>query len=70
MLRIANLFILFFSLSCSVPGPCEPEDLLGGVIFGARYLGSTQLECEKQQTARTRMSQAQEAVDRVKVRLK
>ncbi|KAM5191551.1 amyloid-beta A4 precursor protein-binding family A member 3 [Mantella aurantiaca] len=50
-----------------VPGPCEPEDLLVGVIFGARYLGSTQLECERHQMANTRMRQAQEAVDRVKV---
>ncbi|XP_073450377.1 amyloid-beta A4 precursor protein-binding family A member 3 isoform X1 [Aquarana catesbeiana] len=49
-----------------VPGPCEPEDLLGGVIFGASYLGSTQLECERHQMASTQMKQAREAVDRVK----
>ncbi|XP_072261213.1 amyloid-beta A4 precursor protein-binding family A member 3-like isoform X2 [Pyxicephalus adspersus] len=49
-----------------VPGPCESEDLLDGVVFGARYLGSTQLECERHQMANTRMKQAQEAVDRVK----
>ncbi|CAI9610266.1 unnamed protein product [Staurois parvus] len=49
-----------------VPGPCDPEDLLGGVIFGARYLGSTQLECERHQMPSTQMRQAQEAVNRVK----
>ncbi|XP_077331798.1 amyloid-beta A4 precursor protein-binding family A member 3 isoform X5 [Lithobates pipiens] len=51
----------------NVSGPCEPEDLLGGVIFGASYLGSTQLECERHQMASTQMKQAREAVDRVKV---
>ncbi|XP_044124518.1 amyloid-beta A4 precursor protein-binding family A member 3 isoform X2 [Bufo gargarizans] len=49
-----------------VPGPCEAEDLLDGVVFGAKYLGSTQLQCERHQTPSTRMRQAQEAVDRVK----
>ncbi|XP_075058034.1 amyloid-beta A4 precursor protein-binding family A member 3 [Mixophyes fleayi] len=49
-----------------VPGPCEPEDLLDGVVFGAKYLGSTQLQCERHQMPSTRMQQAQEAVDRVK----
>ncbi|KAG9480667.1 hypothetical protein GDO78_012240 [Eleutherodactylus coqui] len=49
-----------------VPGPCEPEDLLDGVVFGAKYLGSTQLQCERHQMASARVRQAQEAVDRVK----
>ncbi|KAM4050091.1 amyloid-beta A4 precursor protein-binding family A member 3-like [Anomaloglossus baeobatrachus] len=49
-----------------VPGPCDPDDLLDGVVFGAKYLGSTQLQYEKHQMASTRMRQAQEAVDRVK----
>ncbi|KAM8939304.1 amyloid-beta A4 precursor protein-binding family A member 3 [Pelodytes ibericus] len=49
-----------------VPGPCDPEDLLDGVIFGAKYLGSTQLQCGKNPVTSTRMKQAQEAVDRVK----
>ncbi|XP_077109914.1 amyloid-beta A4 precursor protein-binding family A member 3 isoform X2 [Ranitomeya variabilis] len=49
-----------------VPGPCDPEDLLDGVVFGAKYLGSTQLQCERHQMASTRMRQAQEAVNRVK----
>nr|XP_056723620.1 amyloid-beta A4 precursor protein-binding family A member 3 [Euleptes europaea] len=49
-----------------VPGPCEPEDLLDGVIFGAKYLGSTQLISERTPPTNIRMAQAQEAVDRIK----
>ncbi|XP_075467393.1 amyloid-beta A4 precursor protein-binding family A member 3 isoform X2 [Ascaphus truei] len=49
-----------------VPGPCEPEDLLDGVMFGAKYLGSTQLQSDKNPSPSTRMTQAQEAMDRVK----
>ncbi|KAJ8374726.1 hypothetical protein SKAU_G00053060 [Synaphobranchus kaupii] len=49
-----------------VPGPCDPEDLLDGVIFGAKYLGSTQLLSVKNPSTNARMSQAQEAVDRIK----
>ncbi|XP_007431846.1 amyloid-beta A4 precursor protein-binding family A member 3 isoform X1 [Python bivittatus] len=49
-----------------VPGPCEPEDLLEGVIFGAKYLGSTQLVSERNPSISVRMAQAQEAVDRIK----
>ncbi|XP_038239808.1 amyloid-beta A4 precursor protein-binding family A member 3 isoform X1 [Dermochelys coriacea] len=49
-----------------VAGPCEPEDLLDGVIFGAKYLGSTQLVSERNPPASVRMVQAQEAVDRIK----
>lgn len=51
-----------------VPGPCDHEDLLDGVLFGAKYLGSTQLLSERNPPPSTRMAQAQEAVDRVKVR--
>lgn len=50
----------------SAPGPCDPEDLLDGVVFGAKYLGSTQLDSERNPPPSTRMAQAQEAVDRVK----
>lgn len=57
-----GLFFLF-----QVPGPCDPEDLLDGVVFGARYLGSTQLKSEKNPSTNARMAQAQEAVDRIKV---
>ncbi|XP_056271384.1 amyloid-beta A4 precursor protein-binding family A member 3 isoform X2 [Pseudoliparis swirei] len=49
-----------------VPGPCDPEDLLDGVIFGAKYLGSTQIKSEKKPSTNARMTQAQEAVDRIK----
>ncbi|XP_035509436.1 amyloid-beta A4 precursor protein-binding family A member 3 [Morone saxatilis] len=49
-----------------VPGPCDPEDLLDGVVFGAKYLGSTQLKSEKNPSTSARMAQAQEAVDRIK----
>ncbi|KAL4658813.1 amyloid beta A4 precursor protein-binding family A member 3-like [Arapaima gigas] len=49
-----------------VPGPCDPEDLLDGVIFGAKYLGSTQLMSERNLSTNARMVQAQEAVDRIK----
>ncbi|XP_006869006.1 PREDICTED: amyloid beta A4 precursor protein-binding family A member 3 [Chrysochloris asiatica] len=48
------------------PGPCDHEDLLDGVIFGAKYLGSTQLLSERNPPPSTRMAQAQEAMDRVK----
>lgn len=61
---------MFHSLSGTadpVPGPCDPEDLLDGVIFGAKYLGSTQLMSEKNPSTNVRMAQAQEAVGRIKV---
>uniref|UniRef100_A0AAR2KUK4 Amyloid-beta A4 precursor protein-binding family A member 3 n=1 Tax=Pygocentrus nattereri TaxID=42514 RepID=A0AAR2KUK4_PYGNA len=54
------------SLFVIVPGPCDPEDLLDGVIFGAKYLGSTQLQSDKNPSTNARMAQAQEAVDRIK----
>ncbi|XP_048489182.1 amyloid-beta A4 precursor protein-binding family A member 1 [Plutella xylostella] len=40
--------------------------LIEGVLFRARYLGSTQLACEGQPTKATRMLQAEEAVARIK----
>ncbi|XP_035633336.1 amyloid-beta A4 precursor protein-binding family A member 3-like isoform X1 [Oncorhynchus keta] len=49
-----------------VPGPCDPNDLLDGVVFGAKYLGSTQLMSDKNPSTNARMKQAQEAVDRIK----
>lgn len=55
-------------MSPSVSGPCDHEDLLDGVIFGAKYLGSTQLVSERNLPPSTRMAQAQEAMDRVKVK--
>uniref|UniRef100_F1KQL7 Protein lin-10 n=1 Tax=Ascaris suum TaxID=6253 RepID=F1KQL7_ASCSU len=44
----------------------EPAVLIEGVLFRARYLGSTQLICEGRPTKTSRMMQAQEAVARVK----
>ncbi|KAM6921872.1 amyloid-beta A4 precursor protein-binding family A member 3 isoform 2-T2 [Xenentodon cancila] len=49
-----------------VPGPCDPDDLLDGVIFGAKYLGSTQIKSDRNPSTNARMAQAQEAVDRIK----
>lgn len=37
------------------------------MIFGAKYLGSTQLVSERNPPTSVRMAQAQEAVDRIKV---
>lgn len=63
-------------LSCSeselchtpVPGPCDPDDLIDGIIFAANYLGSTQLLSDKTPSKNIRMMQAQEAVSRIKVK--
>lgn len=62
-------FVLWEGVNCaaSVPGPCEPEDLIDGIIFAANYLGSTQLLSERNPSKNIRMMQAQEAVSRVKV---
>ncbi|XP_062402514.1 amyloid-beta A4 precursor protein-binding family A member 2 [Sardina pilchardus] len=49
-----------------VPGPCEPEDLVDGIIFAANYLGSTQLLSDRNPSKSVRMTQAQEAVEQVK----
>ncbi|CAK8684828.1 unnamed protein product [Clavelina lepadiformis] len=47
-------------------GPCEPADLIEGIIFSANYLGSTQLQSERNPGKNARMMQAQEAVHRIK----
>ncbi|KAM6960642.1 uncharacterized protein apba2a [Aplochiton taeniatus] len=49
-----------------VPGPCEPEDLIDGIIFAANYLGCTQVLSDKNPSKAIRMSQAQEAVSHIK----
>ncbi|KAF7658757.1 hypothetical protein LDENG_00008430, partial [Lucifuga dentata] len=49
-----------------VPGPCEPEDLIDGIIFAANYLGCTQVLSDKNPSKSIRMSQAQEAVSHIK----
>lgn len=53
-----------------VPGPCDPDDLIDGIIFAANYLGSTQLLSDKTPSKNIRMMQAQEAVSRIKVKHK
>lgn len=47
----------------------DPDNqvLIEGVLFRARYLGSTQLMTDGNPTKMTRMLQAQEAVGRIKV---
>ena len=47
----------------------DPDNqvLIEGVLFRARYLGSTQLITDGNPTKLTRMLQAQEAVGRIKV---
>lgn len=54
-------------LCWKVPGPCEPEDLIDGIIFAANYLGCTQVLSDKNPSKSVRMSQAQEAVSQIKV---
>uniref|UniRef100_H3CJ73 Amyloid beta (A4) precursor protein-binding, family A, member 1b n=1 Tax=Tetraodon nigroviridis TaxID=99883 RepID=H3CJ73_TETNG len=57
-----------FPTFVDVPGPCDPEDLVDGIIFAATYLGCTHLLSERTPTKSTRMQQAQEAMSRVRVR--
>ncbi|XP_069631187.1 amyloid-beta A4 precursor protein-binding family A member 1-like isoform X3 [Haliaeetus albicilla] len=56
-----------FPTYVEVPGPCDPEDLIDGIIFAANYLGSTQLLSDKTPSKHVRMMQAQEAVSRIKM---
>ena len=61
---------LHLLISAFSPGPVtDPKVLIEGVLFRARYLGSTQLVCEGQPTKATRMMQAEEAVSRIKVNI-
>uniref|UniRef100_A0A667XEE5 Amyloid beta (A4) precursor protein-binding, family A, member 1b n=1 Tax=Myripristis murdjan TaxID=586833 RepID=A0A667XEE5_9TELE len=55
-----------FPTYVDVPGPCDPEDLIDGIIFAASYLGSTHLLSERTPTKSARMQQAQEAMSRVR----
>ncbi|KAA3681807.1 uncharacterized protein DEA37_0004646 [Paragonimus westermani] len=50
----------------SIRHPNSPDTLINGLIFRTRYLGSTQLQFERQPTRNSRMFQAQEAVNRIK----
>uniref|UniRef100_I3K8Q3 Amyloid beta protein binding family A member 1 n=1 Tax=Oreochromis niloticus TaxID=8128 RepID=I3K8Q3_ORENI len=56
-----------FETSPTIPGPCDPDDLIDGIIFAANYLGSTQLLSDKTPSKNIRMMQAQEAVSRIKM---
>lgn len=56
-----------FHFSAAIRDPDRPEVLIEGVLFRARYLGSTQLISEGQPSKAMRMMQAQEAVGRIKV---
>ncbi|KAM8743320.1 uncharacterized protein AB9X84_017697 isoform 2-T2 [Acanthopagrus schlegelii] len=53
-----------FPTFVDVPGPCDPEDLIDGIIFAATYLGCTHLLSERTPTKSARMQQAQEAMSR------
>uniref|UniRef100_A0AAX7UHH6 Amyloid-beta A4 precursor protein-binding family A member 3 n=1 Tax=Astatotilapia calliptera TaxID=8154 RepID=A0AAX7UHH6_ASTCA len=79
-LRMVNIseysqnVVIFMNLCCTlqgsfchtVPGPCEPEDLIDGIIFAANYLGCTQVLSDKNPSKSVRMSQAHEAVSQIK----
>ncbi|PWA30462.1 hypothetical protein CCH79_00015378, partial [Gambusia affinis] len=52
---------------CFEDGPCEPEDLIDGIIFAANYLGCTQVLSDKNPSKSVRMSQAHEAVSHIKI---
>ncbi|XP_077592825.1 amyloid-beta A4 precursor protein-binding family A member 1-like [Stigmatopora nigra] len=54
-----------FPTFVDVPGPCDPDDLIDGIIFAATYLGCTHLLSERTPTKSARMQQAQEAMNRV-----
>jgi hypothetical protein len=54
-------------ISVELNDPDNPSVLIEGVLFRARYLGSTQLISEGQPSKAMRMMQAQEAVGRIKV---
>lgn len=66
---LVEVMMFLFSFCYLVPGPCDPEDLLDGVVFGAKYLGSTQIKSDKNPSTNARMAQAQEAMDRIKVEM-
>ncbi|AWP14927.1 putative amyloid beta A4 precursor protein-binding family A member 1-like [Scophthalmus maximus] len=55
-----------FPTFVDVLGPCDPEDLIDGIIFAATYLGCTHLLSERTPTKSARMQQAQEAMNRVR----
>uniref|UniRef100_A0A7N6B614 Amyloid-beta A4 precursor protein-binding family A member 3 n=1 Tax=Anabas testudineus TaxID=64144 RepID=A0A7N6B614_ANATE len=64
--KIYYISALQQEILCIVPGPCEPEDLIDGIIFAANYLGCTQVLSDKNPSKIVRMSQAHEAVSHIK----
>ncbi|KAF6738839.1 Amyloid beta A4 precursor protein-binding family A member 2 [Oryzias melastigma] len=64
--KMMNTFQSTASLCSEVPGPCEPEDLIDGIIFAANYLGCTQVMSDKNPSKSVRMSQAHEAISHIK----
>jgi hypothetical protein len=54
-------------LAVTLRDPDDETVLIEGVLFRAKYLGSTQLISEGQPSKSMRMMQAQEAVGRIKV---
>lgn len=71
LMYICSVYVCFSNkciLLNAVPGPCDPEDLIDGIIFAATYMGCTHLLSERTPTKSARMQQAQEAMSRVRVR--
>ncbi|XP_037832807.1 amyloid-beta A4 precursor protein-binding family A member 1-like [Kryptolebias marmoratus] len=64
--KVSRKSLASFPACVEVPGPCDPEDLIDGILFAASYLGSTQLVSEKTPSKNVRMMQAQEAVRLIK----
>ena len=64
-----KVLINFLTLKANLHQIVDPDNqvLIEGVLFRARYLGSTQLVNDGNPTKLTRMLQAQEAVGRIKV---
>lgn len=62
-----NYYDCVYNKVCMFLDLLQQSVLIEGVLFRARYLGSTQLVCEGQPTKTTRMMQAEEAVSRIKV---
>ena len=67
LFTFSSFIFWFIVFSVQINDPENPSVLIEGVLFRARYLGSTQLISEGQPSKAMRMMQAQEAVGRIKV---
>ena len=67
LFSFSSFIFWFIVFSVQINDPENPSVLIEGVLFRARYLGSTQLISEGQPSKAMRMMQAQEAVGRIKV---